>query len=559
MTSRPFIQFNNFTFRYDSQTEPTLIDINLTIHEGEKVLILGQSGSGKSTLMHCMNGLIPFSYPGEIKGECLIQNQPSTSLSLFKIGQRCGSILQDSDAQFVSLSVGEDVAFVLENQNIERSMMIEKVKEATSKVRMSDFLTQVPFQLSGGQKQKVALAGVLHDEVEGLLFDEPLASLDPVSAKAAIELIDELHQSGKTMIIIEHRFEDVILKAVDRVIVMHEGRIVYDGNVDQLLKASLCSTYGLREPLYLQALKTFNVPLDHSESWASLSSLSIPAFELPSIHPKDKPSQRQGVLSFKEVSFQYDERPLIQNVSFDLVQGERIALIGENGAGKSTLAKLMCGILRPNSGNISLLSQDISAFSIAQIGQRIGLVMQNPNHMIAKQSVEEEIMFALRLRHKDENVIQSKLVEVLVMSDLKPMRRWPVKALSYGQKKRLTVAAILALSPDILILDEPTAGQDYAHYTEIMSFLESLHQQTQLTFIFITHDMHLAMEYTDRALVLSQGKLIFDGPTFIALSDESIMTQASLRPTSLLGLAKQTGHDPATLAYHFIQEFHHGQ
>lgn len=559
MTSRPFIQFNNFTFRYDSQTEPTLIDINLTIHEGEKVLILGQSGSGKSTLMHCMNGLIPFSYPGEIKGECLIQNQPSTSLSLFKIGQRCGSILQDSDAQFVSLSVGEDVAFVLENQNIERSMMIEKVKEATSKVRMSDFLTQVPFQLSGGQKQKVALAGVLHDEVEGLLFDEPLASLDPVSAKAAIELIDELHQSGKTMIIIEHRFEDVILKAVDRVIVMHEGRIVYDGDVDQLLKASLCSTYGLREPLYLQALKTFNVPLDHSESWASLSSLSIPAFELPSIHPKDKPSQRQGVLSFKEVSFQYDERPLIQNVSFDLVQGERIALIGENGAGKSTLAKLMCGILRPNSGNISLLSQDISAFSIAQIGQRIGLVMQNPNHMIAKQSVEEEIMFALRLRHKDENVIQSKLVEVLVMSDLKPMRRWPVKALSYGQKKRLTVAAILALSPDILILDEPTAGQDYAHYTEIMSFLESLHQQTQLTFIFITHDMHLAMEYTDRALVLSQGKLIFDGPTFIALSDESIMTQASLRPTSLLGLAKQTGHDPATLAYHFIQEFHHGQ
>lgn len=559
MTSRPFIQFNNFTFRYDSQTEPTLIDINLTIHEGEKVLILGQSGSGKSTLMHCMNGLIPFSYPGEIKGECLIQNQPSTSLSLFKIGQRCGSILQDSDAQFVSLSVGEDVAFVLENQNIERSMMIEKVKEATSKVRMSDFLTQVPFQLSGGQKQKVALAGVLHDEVEGLLFDEPLASLDPVSAKAAIELIDELHQSGKTMIIIEHRFEDVILKAVDRVIVMHEGRIVYDGDVDQLLKASLCSTYGLREPLYLQALKTFNVPLDYSESWASLSSLSIPAFELPSIHPKDKPSQRQGVLSFKEVSFQYDERPLIQNVSFDLVQGERIALIGENGAGKSTLAKLMCGILRPNSGNISLLSQDISAFSIAQIGQRIGLVMQNPNHMIAKQSVEEEIMFALRLRHKDENVIQSKLVEVLVMSDLKPMRRWPVKALSYGQKKRLTVAAILALSPDILILDEPTAGQDYAHYTEIMSFLESLHQQTQLTFIFITHDMHLAMEYTDRALVLSQGKLIFDGPTFIALSDESIMTQASLRPTSLLGLAKQTGHDPATLAYHFIQEFHHGQ
>lgn len=559
MTSRPFIQFNNFTFRYDSQTEPTLIDINLTIHEGEKVLILGQSGSGKSTLMHCMNGLIPFSYPGEIKGECLIQNQPSTSLSLFKIGQRCGSILQDSDAQFVSLSVGEDVAFVLENQNIERSIMIEKVKEATSKVHMSDFLTQVPFQLSGGQKQKVALAGVLHDEVEGLLFDEPLASLDPVSAKAAIELIDELHQSGKTMIIIEHRFEDVILKAVDRVIVMHEGRIVYDGNVDALLKSSLCSKYGLREPLYLQALKTFNVSLDPQESWASLSSLTLPSFNLPTLKLEEKQSQQSCVLSFDHVSFQYDERPLIQDVSFNLYQGERIALIGENGAGKSTLAKLMCGILRPNQGSITLLNQESSALSIAQIGQKIGLVMQNPNHMIAKQSVEEEIVFALRLRHKDESVIQSKLIEVLLMSDLKPMRRWPVKALSYGQKKRLTVAAILALSPDILILDEPTAGQDYAHYTEIMSFLESLHKKTQLTFIFITHDMHLAMEYTDRALVLSSGKLIYDGPTFMALSDESLMKQASLRPTSLLGLAQQTGHDPATLAYHFIKEFHHGQ
>ena len=559
MTSRPFIQFNNFTFRYDSQTEPTLIDINLTIHEGEKVLILGQSGSGKSTLMHCMNGLIPFSYPGEIKGECLIQNQPSTSLSLFKIGQRCGSILQDSDAQFVSLSVGEDVAFVLENQNIERSIMIEKVKEATSKVHMSDFLTQVPFQLSGGQKQKVALAGVLHDEVEGLLFDEPLASLDPVSAKAAIELIDELHQSGKTMIIIEHRFEDVILKKVDRVIVMHEGRIVYDGDVDQLLKLSLCSKYGLREPLYLQALKTFNVPLDSQQSWAFLSSMIIPAFDLPALRPDVNTQSNECVLSFNHVSFQYDERPLIQDVSFNLYQGERIALIGENGAGKSTLAKLMCGILRPQEGNIMLLNQESSALSIAQIGQKIGLVMQNPNHMIAKQSVEEEILFALRLRHKDEALIQSKLIEVLVMSDLKPMRRWPVKALSYGQKKRLTVAAILALSPDILILDEPTAGQDYAHYTEIMSFLESLHQQTQLTFIFITHDMHLAMEHTDRALVLSQGKLIYDVPTFMALSDESLMSQASLRPTSLLGLAQQTGHDPATLAYHFIKEFHHGQ
>ena len=559
MIKRPFIQFNNFTFRYDSQSEPTLHDINLTIYEHEKVLILGQSGSGKSTLMHCMNGLIPFSYKGEIKGECIIQNHPSTSLSLFKIGQTCGSILQDSDAQFVSLTVGEDVAFVLENQNVPRHRMIEKVLEATSKVKMNDFLTHVPFQLSGGQKQKVALAGVLHDDVVGLLFDEPLASLDPISSAAAIELIDELHKSDKTMIIIEHRFEDVILKAVDRVVVMHEGRIVFDGDVDRLLKEGHCSRYGLREPLYLQALKTFRVPLEPTSLWYPLEAMNIPYFELPSRHHEPSDVSDELVLTFDGVYFEYDERPLIENVSFTVAKGEKIALMGENGAGKSTIAKLASGILKPRRGEIAILNHSSSTMSIAQIGQHIGFVMQNPNHMIAKQSVEEEILFALRLRLRDEQLIQERCLEVLMMTDLKPMRRWPVNALSYGQKKRLTVAAILALKPDVLILDEPTAGQDYAHYTDMMEFLNHLHEMTQLAFIFITHDMHLAMEYTDRALVLSQGKLIYDGPTYQALSDPELMKAASLRPTSLLELAQKSGHDPATLAYHFIKEFHHGQ
>ncbi|MBS3991479.1 MAG: ABC transporter ATP-binding protein [Erysipelothrix sp.] len=559
MTKRSFIQFNNFTFRYDSQREPTLYDINLTIYEGEKVLILGQSGSGKSTLMHCMNGLIPFSYKGEIQGECIIMDKPSTSLSLFKIGQQLGSILQDSDAQFVALSVAEDVAFVLENQNFTKPVMVEKVKEATSKVGMHDFLAQVPFQLSGGQKQKVALAGVLHDDVKGLLFDEPLASLDPQSAKAAIELIDELHESGKTMIIIEHRFEDVLIKPVDRVVVMHEGRIVFDGDVDTLLKTRLCLRYGLREPLYLQALSTFKVKLDTQKIWHPLHSLRFPSFTLPAITYEEVVNHEEEVLRLNHVSFQYDERPLIKDVSFSIRRGERIALMGENGAGKSTIAKLASGILRPLSGNIHVKDQDINGMSIAQIGLHIGYVMQNPNQMIVKQSVEEEILFALRLRHTDEAFIQERLLEVLIMTDLKSMRRWPVNALSYGQKKRLTVASILALSPDVLILDEPTAGQDYAHYTEIMSFLQSLHESTNLAFVFITHDMHLAMEYTDRALVFSKGSLIYDGPTYKALSNDALLNQASLRPTSLLELATLSGHDPATLALHFIKEFNHGQ
>jgi energy-coupling factor transport system ATP-binding protein len=559
MTKRPFIQFNNFTFRYDSQREPTLYDINLTIYEGEKVLILGQSGSGKSTLMHCMNGLIPFSYKGEIQGGCIIMDKPSTSLSLFKIGQQLGSILQDSDAQFVALSVAEDVAFVLENQNFTKPVMVEKVKEATSKVGMHDFLAQVPFQLSGGQKQKVALAGVLHDDVKGLLFDEPLASLDPQSAKAAIELIDELHHSGKTMIIIEHRFEDVLIKPVDRVVVMHEGRIVFDGNVDTLLKTRLCRKYGLREPLYLQALNTFEVKLDAQKIWHPLHSLSIPSFTLPAITYEEVVNQEEEVLRLDHVSFQYDERPLISDVSFSIRRGERIALMGENGAGKSTIAKLASGIVRPLSGNIHVKDKDTVGMSIAQIGLHIGYVMQNPNQMIVKQSVEEEILFALRLRHTDEAFIQERLLEVLIMTDLKSMRRWPINALSYGQKKRLTVASILALSPDVLILDEPTAGQDYAHYTEIMTFLQSLHKSTNLAFIFITHDMHLAMEYSDRALVFSKGSLIYDGPTYKALSDDALLTKASLRPTSLLELATLSGHDPATLALHFIKEFNHGQ
>lgn len=555
------IVFNHFSFRYASQQEATLHDIHLTIPHGQKVLILGQSGSGKSTLVHVMNGLIPHSFEGEIQGECLIDGLSTVKQSIFQISQKVGTVLQDSDAQFVALSVEDDIAFVLENQAMPRSEMIPKVHSAAKRVGMDAFLKQIPFSLSGGQKQKVSLAGVLHDQAGILLFDEPLASLDPQSGEATIELIDAL-ASEHTVIIVEHRLEDVLHRSVDRVLVMAEGRIVFDGTSESLLKSTLLSEHGLREPLYVHALRQAHVDLtkvDHLNSITQVDfkpyTTSLQKYEK---EVKQKPKAIQDVcLEVSHISFAYDKDWVINDVSFQLHKGERLAFIGQNGAGKSTLAKLLTGVLRPQKGTITLLNKNISVLSITEIGQHIGYVMQNPNQMLVKHLIKEEVSLALQLRGFDQQAQEERMKEALEICGLYSMRNWPVSALSYGQRKRVTVAAILALKPDILILDEPTAGQDYAHYTDIMHFLDELNQSQGITFIFITHDMHLALEYTDRALVFTEGKMIADDAIEAIFSKPDVLSQAHLKQTSLYTLAQACKLNPE----HFIRSFieHRGQ
>lgn len=556
----PIIEFYDFGFRYQSQTEQTLHDVNLTIYQGEKVLILGPSGSGKSTLANCINGLIPFSYEGEISGSCKVAGIETKESSIFQLSKHVGTVQQDSDAQFVGLSVGEDIAFSLENDEVPRKDMLPMVLEAAKTVGMEDYLMEPPFNLSGGQKQKVALAGILHDHAEILLFDEPLAALDPAMGMTTVDLIDQIHKKeNATVIIIEHRLEDVLYRHIDRIILVNEGTIQMDTTPDELLCSDVLKKNGIREPLYIAALKHAGIRFGKDEHLDNINELAIDRYkekiqqEMKAARPYVPAEKGEEILKAEHVDFAYEERQVLSDVSFTVCRGEKIAIIGKNGAGKSTMAKLLCGIIRPVSGSIMVQGVNYLPLTIKEIGRKIGYVMQNPNQMLVKDMIRDEVELALILNDFSREEIDRRVEKTLKMCDLYSMRNWPVSVLSYGQRKRVTIASILALEPEVIILDEPTAGQDYQRYSEIMGFLETLNREYHITILFITHDMHLAIEYTDRAIVFADGKCIADAPVFTVLSNEGLIEQANLKQTSLVLLAKQAGIDPESYIRHFIE------
>lgn len=556
---KPIVEFKDFGFQYKSQTEATLHNINLTIFQGEKVLLLGPSGSGKSTLVNCMNGLNPFSYEGTITGSCKIAGIETKDASIFALSKVVGTVLQDSDAQFVGLTAGEDIAFALENESMPRKDMIPKVQKASELVGMEDFLLHVPYELSGGQKQKVALAGVIHDNVDLLIFDEPLAALDPKMGMYAVDLIDRIHkEQEKTVLIIEHRLEDVLYRHVDRIVLMNEGRIVFDGGPDELLASGLLPEYGIREPLYIMAMKYAGCELDKEQNLSDIYSMDLEPFKEGLIRQqrmewkKYIPELGGELLRAEQVCYSYGDNEVLRNISFSIRKGEKVAFVGKNGAGKSTMAKLICGIIRPSHGKIYINEQNYLKLSIKEIGEKIGYVMQNPNQMLVKSIIKEEVELALTLRGKSRAEIDETVKSTLKMCGLYGMRNWPVSAVSYGQRKRITIASILVLKPEIIILDEPTAGQDYFHYTEIMNFLDGLNKEYGITIVFITHDMHLAIQYTDRAVVFAEGELIADDSVYKVLSDNEVIEKANLKQTSLYTLAKRLNFDPEEYIEHFI-------
>ena len=558
---KPVIEFKDFSFRYKSQNEPTLHDINLTIYEGEKVLILGPSGSGKSTIGNCINGLIPFSYEGEIKGSLKVSGIETQEANIFTISNHVGTVLQDSDAQFVGLSVGEDIAFSLENDAVARSIMLEKVKNVATIVSMQDFLEQVPYHLSGGQKQKVSLAGIMHNDVSTLLFDEPLAALDPAMGMTAIDLIDKIQKEhNKTVVIIEHRLEDVLYRHIDRIILVNDGRIILDTTPDELLSSDLLVQSGVREPLYISALKHAGVIFEKGEHLDNIEEIDFDKYKskvIDSFHVVKHNSSKQEqevIVEVKDVSFKYSSRNnyALENVSFKIHKGEKVSIVGKNGAGKSTIAKLICGIIRPIKGEVLINGKNYLNLSISEIGHLIGYVMQNPNQMLVKDMIRDEIALALTLNNYDQSTIDERVEKVLKMTGLYSMRNWPVSVLSYGQKKRVTIASILVLEPELIILDEPTAGQDLKHYTEIMNFIDDLNKKSNIAIIFITHDMHLAIEYTDRAIVFADGKCIGDDAVYKILSNDEIIEKANLKKTSIVTLAQKCGLDPEKYIHYFI-------
>ena len=542
------ISFKNFSFKYNNVVDKTLKNIDLTINKGEKVLIVGPSGSGKSTLSHCINGLIPFSYNGEIEGELIIDNIKPYEESLSDVSKKVGTILQDQDSQFIGLSVGEDVAFNFENNAMPLNEMKVKVIDALELVNMVDFINHSPYELSGGQKQRVSLAGVLGSDAEVLLFDEPLANLDPASGKEIMQLINDIHEkTNKTIIIVEHRIEDVLEQPFDKVIVVNKGEVQGFGTPDEILKSDLLKNNGLREPLYLEAMKLAGCDISGSENLKDLNNIDEKNKEVlknwfnNETSNKDSIIKEEKILEVKNLAFSYDGiKNTINDVSFHLNKGEILAVLGNNGAGKSTLCRLITGILKPQKGSIFLNNQCIDSWSIKQKGSAIGYVMQNTNQMISQHMIKDEIALGLKCRNYSKEEIDKKVEEVLKICGLYPYRNWPVSALSYGQKKRVTIASILAINPQVIILDEPTAGQDYKHYTEFMEFIKELSAQG-ISIILITHDMQLTLEYCHRAVVLSGGEKIADDKPSNILTDENIIKKANLKETSLSTLAKSIG------------------
>lgn len=556
----PVIEFKEFQFQYFSQAEPTLHGINLTINKGEKVLLVGPSGSGKSTLGHCLNGLIPFAYKGEIRGSLKVMGQETKEMDIFSLSKMVGTVLQDSDGQFIGLTVGEDVAFALENDCVGLETMKETVQKVTDIVDMGELLKSSPFELSGGQKQRVSFAGVMVDDVDILLFDEPLANLDPATGKTAIDLIDRVwRDQEKTVIIIEHRLEDVLYRDVDRVIVVSEGRIVADMAPDELMAADILPELGIREPLYVTAMKYAGIQVEPQMHAGRLDTLDITQIKEPLLawnqaqEKKIKPEERPAILSAEHINFQYTKkRKILQDISFSIREGEMVSIVGTNGAGKSTLAKVICGFVKQDQGKLYYSGEDMSDWTIKERSAKIGYVMQNPNQMICKPMIYDEVALGLRIRGVPEEEIEPKVDKALKICGLAPFKKWPVSALSFGQKKRVTIASVLVLEPQILILDEPTAGQDYHHYTEIMEFLKSLNSQG-VTIIMITHDMHLMLEYTPHAIVISGGKKIGDASAVEILTNEDVAEQANLKVTSLYELALKTGiEDPSSFVQNFI-------
>ena len=550
-----YISFNQFTFQYDAQAEATLKDISFDIVKGEKVLILGPSGSGKSTLAQCLNGIIPNIHKGQAQGQVRIAGQNIFKQSIYDKSQLVSTVLQDPDGQFIGLTVAEDLAFALENDCADQSEMKDKVALWAERLDLTSLLNYRPQDLSGGQKQRVSLAGVLIDESPILLFDEPLANLDPKSGQETIDLIDKIHKEvGATTIIIEHRLEDVLYRPVDRILLVNDGTLLFNGSPDELLSSTLLLENGIREPLYVTVLRQLGFDTRDAENLSQLDALDLSDLVLPDRVLKDKrDSSSDSILKVEGLSVSYGDNPaIIEDISFSLKKGERLAIVGKNGAGKSTLAKALCGFV-PSQGKLTYKGQDISQDSIAERSERIGFVLQNPNQMISQTMIFDEVALGLRLRGIEETEVEERVHEVLKTCGLYSFRKWPISALSFGQKKRVTIASILVLKPEIIILDEPTAGQDYKTYTDIMNFLDSLQKQGH-TIVMITHDMQLMLEYSDRCLVVVEGKIIADDNPVTILNQKDLLESANLKQTSLYTLGQKLSSDPVEVTQYYIEK-----
>ncbi|GBG94198.1 energy-coupling factor transporter ATP-binding protein [Ligilactobacillus salitolerans] len=561
MKQETMISLQDVSFQYRNQTEPTLKHIDLEVCRGHKVLLTGPSGSGKSTLGNLLNGVIPEEFPGELTGQITINGHAVSELDLTSLSFEVGTVLQDPDAQFVALTVAEDMAFALENDAQPVSKLHARVKEWAEILKMPQLLDQKPQELSGGQKQRVALAGVLIDNEPILLLDEPLANLDPAAGRASLELLDTLaKERNLTVLVIDHRIEEALQIHFDKLVVLAEGEIVANDSPDEVLRSDVLLRNGLREPLYVTALKDAAVDLAALSDLDDLLGLQLETkaqkklhswqAQLPAPSAKEKGAP---LLSGRGLTFGYPGKPAIfQDFDFEIQTGEMAALVGQNGTGKTTLINLITGFLKPQAGSLTLAGRPLLDLSVKERAEKIGYVLQDPNQMISKTNVSDEIALGLVLRGVPAAEQTARLEKILRVTGLYPYRHWPISALSFGQKKRVTIASVLVLEPQVLILDEPTAGQDLAHYAKMMDFLRLMNEQLGVTVLMVTHDMNLMLSYADRALVLDQGQLLAQAAPAQVLTDAQLIKRAHLSQLSLQVLANKSG---ITDAIGFAEKF----
>ncbi len=505
----------NLTFRYRDRTDLALKGISLEVQPGELLLVAGASGCGKTTFIRCVNGLVPRSYKGDIGGRILLHGQDNRNFSLSRISQIVGTVLQDPERQILGTRVRNEVAFGLENLGLPREEIHARVDAALEYLRISSLGGRETFHLSGGEKQKVALAGVLAMRPNILLLDEPLASLDPASAQEALGLFRQLSDEGLTVILVEHRVEDVLHIHPSRVLFMSEGLIRYLGPVEGLNKAVDYHEVKLPAPMIIERAALEPAPVD------------LPA------QPEGERPAAEPLVQFEKVSFDYESGvDVLHGVDLTIRRGDIIAVLGPNGAGKTTLIKHAIGLLKPKAGRVLVQGKDTHELSVAQIANTLGYVFQSPSHMLFAPTVYEELAFGpTNLKHPPE-VIKQEVSEALEIVNLSEMEQKPPLALSFGQQKRVSIAAILAMRSRILVMDEPTAGQDYQNY---MNFMDSILQLPNFeAILFITHDIDLALIYANRVLLVNEGRLVADGAPQDVLSDLERLKANRLVPTSLL-------------------------
>jgi energy-coupling factor transporter ATP-binding protein EcfA2 len=507
----------NLTFSYRDREEYAIRDISFSANTGEVLLVAGASGCGKTTLIRCINGLIPRSYKGEMNGRILVYGEDSRKWPLSVTSQKIGTVLQDPERQILGSKVLNEVAFGLENLGMLREEIITRAEEALRFLGIFHLRDRETFSLSGGEKQKVALAGVLAMRPSILLLDEPLASLDPASALETLDMVRMMADEGMSIVMVEHRVEDVLRINPERVMFMDKGEIRYLGDVDGLNKVVNYHEIKLPAEVVIRRAAQDVAPAEIS-------------FLPTAVGSED---ESEILVQFHNVTFGYEPgTPVLKEITLDIFRGDVIAVLGPNGAGKTTFVKQAIGLLKPKEGQVLVNGKSTRDASVAEIASTLGYVFQSPSHMLFAPTVHEELAFGPKnLNHSPEN-IDKEVMQALKTVDLVEYEQDPPLSLSFGQQKRVSIAAVLAMRSRILVMDEPTAGQDYQNY---MNFMDSILQMPGFeSILFITHDVDMAVVYANRVILVADGRIAADGPPHEVLADQDLLKACRVVPTSLL-------------------------